>query len=147
MANIKVLSNFLHQGIVFKQGMVVSDNATSPDTAAQNLTGVIPNLIERGLVEATTDPETHSAFLVNGAQEPLPKDASTADGQAPNADQDAAAKARLRDQQVAADTQTQQAVNQQADIEAKPKIVAAPDASVKEAGPTNAEIAASVANQ
>jgi len=140
MPNLKILSNVIHNGIVLKQGVVVSDSQQDIESVAQDL-------IARGLVKETTEPVTHTMTLVNGAQEPLPVNASTNDGQAPNAEQDDAAKARAKADQIAADKQTQKQVNDQAQKEAETVTVSPTPDAVKEAGPTNEEIQASVANQ
>ena len=145
MANLEILSNVVHQGIVLKKGMVVSDGAEHPVDAAQNLTGVVTNLIDRGLAKEVGTAPTHTKSLVNGAQEPLLVNAAAADGGAPNAESDAAIKAQAKARQQAADPTTANAVIDQASAESQPVVTAAPPTAEQKRGPTNEEIAAAAA--
>jgi hypothetical protein len=132
MPNLEFLSTVVHHGIVLKQGMIVDD-------AQQDLALVAQNLIDRGLAQATDKPATHTAAVVNGAQEPLAKD-STVGGQTPNADADAAAKAAAKARQVAADAATANQVNDTATAESTPVVHAAAPTTEQRAGPTAADV-------
>lgn len=139
MANLEFLNNVVHNGIVLKKGMIVSD-------VHQGLAEVGSNLIDRGLAKETAAAATHTAAIVNGAQEPLEVN-NTSGGQAPNADSDAALKAQAKARQQEADTRTQNQVNEQAGKESQVVVKAAPGAENKpQAGdPTNEDIAAAAA--
>lgn len=127
MANIELLGNVLHRGIQLNKGIVVSDSQ-------QGLTEVVQNLIDRGLAKVTEAAATHTAAVVDAVGRALPI-AAAAEGQAPRADEDAARKAQAKGGQVAADRNTQSAVNDQANKEAQ----------VKTVQPTPADVAATAA--
>lgn len=119
MANIELLENVVHQGIVLKQGMIVSDGAQHPSDAAQNLTGVVNNLVDRGLAKVTNSDITHTTSLVNGGQEPLPVSATNG-GKAPNAANDAQRKATAKAKQEEADKTVANTVAEQSQEESQP---------------------------
>lgn len=111
MANLEILGNVIHQGIVLKKGMIVSDEH-------HKLSEVGRDLIDRGLAKESTLEATHTTALVNGAQEPLVIGSKTG-GNAPNAEGDAALKAQHKARQQAADSSVQNQVNDQAAKEAE----------------------------
>lgn len=111
MANLELLRNVTHRGIIVKQGMIVS-----------GLAEVAQDLIDRGLARATDAAATHTVSLVNAAQEATAL-GSTDGGQKPNAETDDARKATAQAQQTPADKQTQNQVADQAGKEAQVKTV------------------------
>lgn len=129
MANLKLLTNVTHQGIILKKGMVVDD-------AERELGLIRDNLIDRGLAMLTNDPVTHTSSKVNDAQEAVSVTAPAGSGKTPNTDTDAAVKAAAKARQEQADAATQAQVASQADQEAKTRVVQPPKA------PTDDEIAA-----
>ena len=112
MANLEFLTNVVHQGIILKTGMIVSD-------VENGLAEVGHSLIARGLAKETTAPRTHSTLLVNGVQEPMAVTAPSSEGQTPNTVTDEARKAAATDSQVPADAATVNQVNDTATAEAK----------------------------
>ena len=118
MPNIKFLDNVVHHGILLKKGMIV-------DGSEQGLGAVVQNLIDRKLVEPTDEAATHTATLVDGGQQAMPRSSSVG-GQAPNAADDAARKAAAQAAQVPATPQMQNQVIDQANVEAQPRVVHQP---------------------
>lgn len=111
MPNLEFLSNVVHQGIILKAGVIVSD-------AENELSTVASDLIARGLARETTAARTHSTLLVNTAQEPIAVGVDQTGGQAPNVVADEARKAAATAAQVAADATTVNQVNDTATAEA-----------------------------
>lgn len=112
MANLEILSNVLHQGIILKKGMIVSD-------VQRDLSSVAQDLISRDLARETTAEPTHSLALTNGAQEAISVTASPSVAVAANVDSDAEAKAAAKAAQVVPSDQTVNDVNDTAGAEAQ----------------------------
>lgn len=113
MANLEIVSNVLHKGIILKTGMIISD-------AGQGLEEVGQDLIDRGLAKPTDQPPTHTTTVVNGSQEALPIGTTT--GQAPNVEGDEARKAQATAAQQQVTPQVAQAVQDQSAVESAPVI-------------------------
>jgi len=150
--NLKFLSNVMHNGIIFKAAQPEKKNeaglVTSPaipamvvdlDQDARGLKQLADSLIDRGLVEKTSDPATHSSNFVNAAQEAVPLGTS---GVAPSADavkkQQEAFKSRMAAEQPVTQGQMQQPP--------APQPPAEQPTADKNAQPSEAEVAATAAS-
>jgi hypothetical protein len=97
MANLQFIKNVNHNGMIFKgqqiennqivaEGMIVDPSTELRKPGVLGLADLAQDLIDRGLARATDAPATHSATLVNGAQEAITVDAPAGSGVAPSAD-------------------------------------------------------------